>query len=129
MSRPWTRNSIISALGRAAIGALLVYAIFVRLFAPIAATADAAQFSGMHSLCVTLSEDGGRAPQPPSHDCEECCLGAVRVVFSAPVSSGAAPVVYVTRLAIAPAWRLEHEASPGAEAWSLERAQRGPPMV
>ena len=104
-------KSLILGLGRAAIAALLVYALFVRILLPIVGPGVGDQFAEMHALCVTQLDDADRAPHSPaSHSCGECCLGAIRFVFQAPEAPHAILVEYSVRPAIAPVWRLENEA-------------------
>jgi hypothetical protein len=83
-----------------------------------------------HVLCLgTDSEAGIPGPVAPHHDgCDACCLPGGRLAIALPDDVGRI-VEPVASLAPDPAkpWPAVAARSPPYEAWSQERAQRGPP--
>ncbi|MHB2168913.1 hypothetical protein [Alsobacter sp. R-9] len=79
-------------------------------------------------LCVEGHGAGGdNGVPPPGHDCTDCCLQ--RVVTEPalfPPVSVPVPIAEPPR-AEASLRAIEDDAAPSREAWSPQRAQRGPP--
>ena len=83
-----------------------------------------------HVLCIGGDQSDGDAPTGPHHEgCDACCLPGGRIAGILPESPSVVVVLLPQRdrsIEIPLAFKTEARAPP-FEAWSQERAQRGPP--
>jgi hypothetical protein len=106
----------------------LAYAVIFRLVLPIGMVPA---FADTHSLCISQSAgdfDGWpTAPLSEHPSCEHCCLnGGAPSLPSQPASFTIAPILAANLEALANGLP-DIRGPPAAEAWSIPRAQRGPP--
>ena len=83
-----------------------------------------------HVLCLGGEPSDGDVPPSPSHyGCDSCCLPGGRVAIILPDNH---PVVILPpqleQFVEVPGVLFAEARAPPFEAWSLERAQRGPPL-
>ena len=120
---------------RFAVSVVLVYALFIRLLIPLAlarATLFDDLLAGPHALCVSGSsaDDPAQDNAPLRHDhCDDCGLCAARTALMAPPQTLGIVIVSAVALSSTAPFAPHLPRGPPAEAWSMERTQRGPPLI
>jgi hypothetical protein len=120
----WRPAFVALVLGLAALLRVLPVAVQGQTLADLGASLE------QHVLCLgTASAADVPGPAMPNHEeCQSCCLPAGRMALALPAILPPVPQLLPLVMVVeAPAWPAVAARAPPYEAWSKERAQRGPP--